>query len=235
MRLLHNLPGDSDVLVALIQLELNRGKPELSRSLFDRLPSSAKRRPDVRLIEARLLLAEGETRAARGVLEDLLEQDPAQVEALEVLAVAELADRRPRAAATALQAALLIRPDRQDLREQLARALMDQRKYGEAEAEWRSLSGLENAPALARSVLFNLALCIQRQGRDEDAVAVWYELLSNHPDYARAQFNLALALERLGRVQEAAAGYRRVLELDPEHESSRARLAELTKRNPGEL
>ena len=113
-------------------------------------------------------------------------------------------------------------------------ALMSDRKYAEAEREWHSLRDLGVDSDLARSVMFNLALSVQRQGRDAEAIGHWRQLLDASPDHARARFNLGLALERSGDPAAAAAEYRRVLALDPDHDASRARLARLGQTLPGD-
>lgn len=235
LRLLELGPEDADVKVALAGFELERGRVKTSRELLDELSPSTRLRPDVRLLEARVLLREGLPRDAGDVLREFLDQDPSNTEALEILASVELALDRPRAAAGVLRQALQLRPERQDLREQLARALMDRRLYAEAEVEWRRLRELRTGPERARSVLFNLALCLQRQERDAESIPVWEELLALDPQSPRALYNLGLARQRTGDLGRAATAWRRALEIDPQHVPSRERLLALPDTLAGDL
>jgi tetratricopeptide (TPR) repeat protein len=235
LRLLELGPDDADVKVALAGFELDRGQITTTRELLEELSPSTRLRPDVRLTEARLLLRERQPREARDVLRGLLEQDPSNIEAMEILASVELAENRSRAATRVLREALQLQPERQDLREQLARALMDRRRYAEAEIEWERLRGLHTEPQRARSVLFNLALCLQREGRDSASIPIWDEYLGLEPRSERALFNLGLACQRTGDLSRAAEAWRGALEIDPEHGPSREHLMELPDSLRGDI
>lgn len=62
------------------------------------------------------------------------------------------------------------------------------------------------------NVSARLATLYGQQGRDEDAVRVYSDLLERQPDNALAKANLASVLTRADRTEEAAALYRELLE-----------------------
>ena len=56
--------------------------------------------------------------------------------------------------------------------------------------------------------LFSRALALEDQGRPADALAVYRELLSQHPKHADARHNFGLLLARLGHLDEAEQSHR---------------------------
>jgi len=63
--------------------------------------------------------------------------------------------------------------------------------------------------------LMLLAMCLQLQERNADAVQVWRELTVLMPESAIHWNNLATALRNAGELLEAEQAYRRTIELDP--------------------
>jgi Flp pilus assembly protein TadD len=62
-------------------------------------------------------------------------------------------------------------------------------------------------------VRYGLAQEYLRQGRAEQAVAQFRELLARHADYKAAYFHLGQALEKLGRLDEARQAYQTGIEV----------------------
>jgi tetratricopeptide (TPR) repeat protein len=60
---------------------------------------------------------------------------------------------------------------------------------------------------------------LQRNRDYRSAVAMWSNVVAQHPDNARAQNDLGIALRRAGRVEEAIECYRRAIDVDPEGEA----------------
>ena len=70
---------------------------------------------------------------------------------------------------------------------------------------------LEEAQAL-----FARALALEDQGRLGDALAVYQQLVSRHPDHADARHNFGLLLARLGRLEEAEQSHRKYVQSHPQ-------------------
>lgn len=227
LRLLRLMPGDPDVLIALAGLELDLDAAPSARQLLEQLDDAHRGRPDARRLEARIWLAEGDARAARRRLAQLAKASPLDPQAWALLAAAEAGDGRDRAAANAWQQVLQLTPGDRDAREQLARTLMSLRDHAAAATHWQQLLQSDLPPDRDRSVRFNLALSLQRDGQLAAALTTWDALLADAPDSRPAAFNRALALERLGRLDAARAAFTRVLEIDPDHEPSQRHLQEL--------
>ena len=63
--------------------------------------------------------------------------------------------------------------------------------------------------------LIDEGIVLGRQGRLDDAAAMFRHALAADPQHPRAYANLAVALERLGRLDESLAAARRAIELAP--------------------
>jgi len=61
----------------------------------------------------------------------------------------------------------------------------------------------------------NLALAIQSQGRTDEAIAHYRQVLRANPDFVPAHNNLALALQSQGKLDEALSHYRQILKFAP--------------------
>ncbi|MEO8441388.1 MAG: tetratricopeptide repeat protein [Betaproteobacteria bacterium] len=116
------------------------------------------------------------------------------------------------------------RLDPSDLQPQLgmAAALAMQRKFGEAEALLRRLTGRFPEHPL---VWFNLGNALRDQGRAEEAAEVFRRAVSIDPGLADARNNLANALQSLRRLDEAAAELRECIRIAPRFILARCNLA----------
>lgn len=227
MRLIDLVSRPEPVILTLVDIELQRDEPAIARSLLESIPRNSRSRPDVQRAEARVLRAEGDDRAAREVLEDLVEADPLDAELRVELARVQGATERWRAATESWREATRLVPDRGDWYVGLAHSLMERRRYDDAVGVWNRALALPLGPDTRRSAHFNRALALQREDQLEPAVAGWDSVLTRRPDSRSARFNRALALQRLDRRAAAIEAYRSVLAIDPDHEASRERLAAL--------
>ncbi|MDH3585246.1 MAG: tetratricopeptide repeat protein, partial [Phycisphaerae bacterium] len=62
-----------------------------------------------------------------------------------------------------------------------------------------------------------LAGALRAQGRQEEAIACYRQILHHYPDDARGHNNVANALKEAGAYDEALAAYRRAIELQPDY------------------
>jgi tetratricopeptide (TPR) repeat protein len=196
------LPADgpawqADVWQTLASAELELGRVSEAREAFSHLRNRA-REPEVRLLDARLGLANGMEADSTQKLQALLAELPADQ-----------------------------RHERSRVREILARALMDQRKYGEAEAQLSAL--LAEDPQQAEASL-TLARLHMRRGAPDKAVQVLSALTENHGLLAQAHAALGEAQLQAGRLELAEQAFRRLWELAPQEPDARYWLAVTLRR-----
>jgi tetratricopeptide (TPR) repeat protein len=148
---------------------------------------------------ARAYRAGAHDEAERWVREALRTR-PDDFDALHLLGVLTLDQKRTDAAIEALTHAATLRPDIAKVQFNLANALTAAGR--DAEAEQRFRAALAIAPAW-HDALNNLANTLDRLGRLEEAVPLWRAAIDQRADFVLPRFNLARALIRLD--QPAAA------------------------------
>jgi protein O-GlcNAc transferase len=127
-----------------------------------------------------------------------------------------LAQRRHVEAEAAFRHALALEPNLPpEVQYNLAKALQNQEKFGEAEPLYRHV--LEHRPDWAECHYSLATLCFSRR-RLADAEAAYRRALQHKPDHVEAMNSLAAnVLTHTGRTDEAAAVYRQALAVQPEH------------------
>ncbi|HUI06607.1 MAG TPA: tetratricopeptide repeat protein [Verrucomicrobiae bacterium] len=73
------------------------------------------------------------------------------------------------------------------------------------------MAGFPNHPA----AVCKLGLALQREGRIQEAITYWEQVLRLNPNYVDAHYNLALVLEQAGRTNDAITHFERVLWINP--------------------
>jgi len=76
----------------------------------------------------------------------------------------------------------------------------------------------------------NLGSMLVRQGRIDEAIKHYREILEKEPRQVDARYQLALLLRRQGNLDEAIREYREVLQLDPNHVAARRGLEAAKKK-----
>jgi tetratricopeptide (TPR) repeat protein len=74
---------------------------------------------------------------------------------------------------------------------------------------------------------FGFGTLLAAQGRDEEAVAAYFQALQQHPGDLDARFNLANAQRRLGQRDQAAENFRQVANADPARSEAQVALAQI--------
>jgi len=74
-----------------------------------------------------------------------------------------------------------------------------------------------NTPAVDMYKKFDHAAELVDEGKSDQAIAEWRDLLTTNPDDARIHGNLGAALAQAGRYDEAIPEFERALELDPQY------------------
>ncbi|MEO8178956.1 MAG: tetratricopeptide repeat protein [Deltaproteobacteria bacterium] len=199
------LPNDgaawqADAWQSLASAAIELGQPAEARAAVTHVKARAKD-PEFRLLDARLGLASGMQAESTQKLLALLEELPKDQ-----------------------------RHERLRVREVLARAFMDQRKYDEAEAQ---LGALLEEDAQQVDASLTLARLHMLRGTPDKAVQVLAALTDNHGRLARAHATLGEAELQAGRLDLAEQAFRRLWELAPQEPDARYWLA-ITLRKRGQ-
>ena len=141
------------------------------------------------LLSAIELREVGKYKEAQEWLNDFIEQNPDNAEALSLLSQVLLLDKREAEAEHKLIAAVSINPELPSVLRNQARLLLKQSKAAEAleKAEW----GCKKSPEDLESLLV-LALCLRANQRDAEALLIVEKVLKAEPNHAEAHANRAL-------------------------------------------
>ena len=137
-------------------------------------------------------------------------QDPAPLLAK---AAAHLQAGQLEAAAAVYRTLLAAAPGNIEARFNLALALQQLGRPGEAEEHYRAV--LDQLPGSVEA-LSNLALALQDLGRLDEAAATFRRAIVLRPDYAEAHCNLGNLLRETGQAEDAVASHRAALALRPD-------------------
>ncbi len=178
------------------------GDPVRARaSLGDGLAAS----PGNRRIRAETALTEvqnGEVASAEKIVRALLQEEPADLEALFALGRVELAASRPEEAAAAFAKLVAERPIPQT-HMILGRTYSDFRLFARARDEWRAALALDPHLPRAHYELGMTALAQAGRAGLEEAVGEFEAELARAPDDPRSRLELGVALVELQRFEEA--------------------------------
>ena len=165
----------------------------------------------------------GEHVAAEALLQQVLEAEPEQSNALFLLGQSALAQGRAAEAADLLARALALRPSHRDGRVALARA---QLAAGQSAAALDTLAPLAGDRTLA-AVQSLCGTALNALGRPAEAVAAFNLALSANPLDAEAHLNLGNAHADLDDVEAAEHHVRRAIALQPDLAEAHASLGHL--------
>lgn len=201
----HLLLVEANSLLALDrQDEARRILDRLRRDYSDLLP--------IRLAWARLLAREKRLDDALSELEELLKQEPRNVEAIQEAARIELAKGKAANAITRLEAAASFRPADAQLRADLVEACLAGRDFKKAASILSdALAAFPNDPSLLAARGRSLLL----EGRLEDASGAFKKAIEQDPRRPAPAIGLAEILLTRAKLQEAEAAVSQVEKLSP--------------------
>lgn len=164
-----------------------------------------------------ILLALGHHRAGRideaqRLCRVCLAFDPANTDALQVLALTAGSRRQWGAASVILQRAIVVDGMNAPLHNSLGNALQRLRRLPAAATCYRRAAAL--APGFAEAY-YNHGITLWDQGQLGQAAQNYRRAVIMRPDYAKAYNNLGNALAHLGRMEEAQTAYRVAQALAP--------------------
>lgn len=152
----------------------------------------------------------------------ILDGDPENAEALQLLGVIANQAGKPEASAELIGKALEIDPGHADAHCNLGSALMEMNDLDGAAASFsRALEIDSNIPEAHN----NLGNIWRKRGNLEEAAKSYRIAIRIAPGLAQTHSNLGIVLHVLGRFAEAEASYRRALAIDPGNAEAHANLA----------
>ncbi|HEY9896864.1 MAG TPA: tetratricopeptide repeat protein, partial [Candidatus Sericytochromatia bacterium] len=156
---------------------------------------------------------DGKFTEAERVCREILQQEPEQVAALQILSVALCRAGQSIAALPYLQKVVQLQPEAPEAWSNLGSALQEQGSIEAAIAAFNRAIALKPDHADAH---YNLALVLQEQDRLEDALFHSEQAIALKPEFADAYYNQGFILRRLGRLEAAIARYRTAIQLAPQ-------------------
>lgn len=171
--------------------------------------------PDATIVQLHLAarcIRDGDAATAQTTLARVLADTREHPEALRLLGLLQLRQRRALDAATTFRRALAQWPDDALLRSDLASALAASGDIDGALASWRKATGLDPSAAMP---WFNLGRQLQLRGDSAQAADALAQAVALMPDFLPARVLLGDACVHLGRFDEAIASYRAVLAREP--------------------
>ncbi|MBD2038955.1 tetratricopeptide repeat protein [Leptolyngbya sp. FACHB-321] len=156
---------------------------------------------------------DGKFTEAERVCREILQQEPDQVAALQILSVALCRAGQSIAALPYLQKVVQLQPEAPEAWSNLGSALQEQGSIKAAIAAFNRAIALKPDHADAH---YNLAVVLQEQDRLEDALFHSEQAIALKPDFADAYYNQGFILRRLGQLEAAIARYRTALQLAPQ-------------------
>ncbi|MGE3182466.1 MAG: tetratricopeptide repeat protein [Phycisphaerae bacterium] len=170
---------------------------------------------------AQVLLEQSRYELAEKQIREGLSQSPNEAYGHSLLALCEIALKKPKDALTSAQTAIGIEPDWAFAHYVLSRVHSDADRYDLAELAIREAIRLDPDDADYR---YQLAAIYIHRSKWQDAVRAADEGLAIEPDHDGCENLRALALVKLGRRDEAGAGLDRALQRDPENALSHANM-----------
>jgi protein O-GlcNAc transferase len=166
------------------------------------------------LADARRMLGRGENAEAAAIYRQIVEQEPAEPDALEGLGLVALKAGQGSEAVNWLTRARRVRPERVGILVNLGVAQRQTGALADAIASYEDALAREpeHAPAW-----LNLARALRDAGRLVEALPAFVKATELDPDGADGWSMLSNAQREAGRVQEALASARRALALAPLH------------------
>ncbi|MDA0241385.1 MAG: tetratricopeptide repeat protein, partial [Proteobacteria bacterium] len=149
---------------------------------------------------------------AETVCHALLDDHPAQPDALYVLALAELALSRPQEAQAHLAASIEAEPRPEPLSD-LGKLLKEDGRFDEAIDCFHRALELRPGYAIA---LNNLGDALQMKGRPDEALAVLEQAVAHAPDLPEIHNNLGVVLRDMEQLDAAEKSFNQAIRLRPE-------------------
>ncbi|HYW03324.1 MAG TPA: sulfotransferase [Gammaproteobacteria bacterium] len=166
------------------------------------------------LASAHQALGAGELAQAESLCRQVLREDPANGEALHLLALVAHRVGKLDDAIALVQQAVAATPNNAAWQSNLCEMLRQAGRLEEAEAAGQKALKLDPESS---SVLNNLGIVLQERGKLVQAERMLRKALDKEPGSGRLQNNLGNTLKKLDRLEEAVAAFRKANQLDPQY------------------
>ena len=155
----------------------------------------------------------GDLAAAKHAYEQILDADPAHVEALHLLGVIAHQVGRSDAAIHLIGKSLAIEPGFAEAHGNLGKALLQTGKLAAAAESFQRAVALK--PDFADAYC-NLGQALLRMERTSEALPNLRRAIELQPDFAEAHLSLGEALRKMGQIEDALASFRQAVDLRPQ-------------------
>ena len=155
---------------------------------------------------------EGRIEEAERLYQKILKSQPMHVDVNHNLGIIKILQNKSAEALPLLKVATETNPNSLQFKISYGTALMNEKKYEEAERSFKEIIELESGNA----VIFNsLGLAIYSLGRLDEAEVNFKKAIELNPNSVHAYINLGSLLNELKRSEEAEACLRKAIELNP--------------------
>ena len=177
----------------------------------------------------RIYLDLGQTRAARAELSRAHAAEPHQPDTLRGLLELDIAEDRLSASVARIGAALKLRPEDPALHRLAGWAAAHGHRLAEAERSFQTALGFDRADIESTLRLGDL---YTKQGRGDDAIAIYERALIAVPDAAEVHYRLGRMHQSRGEVARATERFEAAIRYDPANGRSKRDLATLLAEDP---
>ncbi len=165
----------------------------------------------------------GRLSQAEQLYRQILQQEPNQIEALQLLGIIAFQNGNTEEAIACYRKALAVNPNLAPVHSNLGIALRTQGKLEEATWHYQQAVALQPNNAQFH---YNLGFILQAQEKFEEAQESYRQVVALQPNYVEAYYNLGYVLYVQGQIEQAIACYDRAIELKPDYVEARVNRAE---------
>jgi len=159
----------------------------------------------------------GDIQKARAIYNELLANEPNNVDALQLLGILEAQEQNFGAALKLLERATTNNPNLPALHNNLGNVLKKLGKFDKAKQQYIKALELDPDSATAHN---NLANILIKQNLTEEATRHYREAIRIRPEYTDAHYNLGLVLAKQEKTQETREHLEAILRWDPNNISA---------------
>lgn len=173
----------------------------------------------------------GDLGKAKNIYMQILQADPNQPIALQLLGVLAFEDGQLDIAIEFINKALAIKPDYDEAHYNLGVALKEQGKLEQAVASYRRAIAIRPDNA---DVHYNLGNALKDQGKFDAALNSYRAALNIRPDFSQAHCNLGYAQQQLKKLDDAVVSFQNALAINPDYAEALSNLG-LARHDLGQL
>lgn len=210
-------PDFSPALHNLVRLYIRLGQPSDARKIARKYSESRPENMDHRAVALEVDIHDGKYEEVIRKAKQILRRDETNVEAMLVMAQANIELKRLELGGAILQRARELRPNRAEIYFKLGQIRVEQERMTDAIALFRRSIELSSDYPEAHN---NLGILYHRAGDDQAASDEFSAAISDFPDYKQAYLNLGNSLKGLGQFSEAVASFKKALEIDAKYDKA---------------